>query len=144
MSTRRIRLDLTRSLASLVTLANLFFLCSSYAQAGQVTLAWDASTSSGVAGYEINYLQTSGSYASQVCGQSDQLHPDWPERWSDLLLRRQGLGSRSRSRVSGTAPDTNNENDANSGANVVIEVRLPPICYLSLRKALTTLWSTYQ
>ncbi len=66
MSTRRIRLDLTRSLASLVTLANLFFLCSSYAQAGQVTLAWDASSSSGVAGYEINYGQTRDSYASQV------------------------------------------------------------------------------
>ncbi|MGH8589734.1 MAG: PKD domain-containing protein, partial [Gammaproteobacteria bacterium] len=66
MSTRRIRLDLTRSLASLVMLANLFFFCSSFAQAGQVTLAWDASTSSGVAGYEINYGQTSGSYATQV------------------------------------------------------------------------------
>jgi PKD repeat protein len=66
MSTRRIRLDLTRSLASLVMLADLFFFCSSYAQAGQVTLAWDASTSSGVAGYEINYGQTSGSYASQI------------------------------------------------------------------------------
>jgi len=66
MSTRRIRLDLTRSLASLVMLANLFFLCSSYAQAGQVTLAWDASTNSGVTGYEINYGQTSGSYATQV------------------------------------------------------------------------------
>ena len=66
MSTRRMRLDLTRSLASLVMLANLFFFCSSYAQAGQVTLAWDASTSSGVTGYEINYGQTSGSYASQV------------------------------------------------------------------------------
>ncbi|MGH9891650.1 MAG: PKD domain-containing protein, partial [bacterium] len=67
MSTRRIHLDLTRSLASLVMLSNLFFFCSSYAQAaGQVTLAWDASTSSGVAGYEINYGQTSGSYATQV------------------------------------------------------------------------------
>jgi PKD repeat protein len=66
MSTRRIRLDLTSSLASLVMLANLFFFCSSYAQAGQVTLAWDASTSPGVAGYEINYGQTSGSYASQI------------------------------------------------------------------------------
>ncbi len=66
MSTRRIRLDLTRSLASLVMLANLFFFCSSYAQAGQVTLAWDGSASSGVAGYEINYGQTSGSYATQV------------------------------------------------------------------------------
>jgi PKD repeat protein len=66
MSTRRIRLDLTSSLASLVMLANLFFFCSSYAQAGQVTLAWDASSSSGVAGYEINYGQTSGSYASRI------------------------------------------------------------------------------
>ncbi|MGQ0591683.1 MAG: LamG-like jellyroll fold domain-containing protein [Gammaproteobacteria bacterium] len=47
-------------------LANLFFFCSSYAQAGQVTLAWDASTSSGVAGYEINYGPTSGSYVTQV------------------------------------------------------------------------------
>jgi PKD repeat protein len=65
MSTRRIRLDLTRSLASLVMLADLFFFCS-HVQAGQVTLAWDASTSSGVAGYEINYGQTSGSYASQI------------------------------------------------------------------------------
>ncbi|MGH8470457.1 MAG: PKD domain-containing protein, partial [Gammaproteobacteria bacterium] len=60
------RLNLTRSLASLVMLANLFFFCSSYAQAGQVTLAWDASTSSGVAGYEINFGQTSGSYATQI------------------------------------------------------------------------------
>ena len=33
MSTRRIRLDLTKSLASLVMLANLFLFCSSYAQA---------------------------------------------------------------------------------------------------------------
>ena len=65
MSTRRIRLDLTRSRASLVMLANLFFFCS-YAQAGQVTLAWNASTSPGVAGYEINYGQTRDSYASQV------------------------------------------------------------------------------
>jgi len=55
MSTRRIRLDLTSSLASLVMLANLFFFCSSYAQAGQVTLAWDASTSPGVAGYEPDF-----------------------------------------------------------------------------------------
>jgi PKD repeat protein len=66
MSTRRIRLDLTRSLASLVMLANLFFFCSSCAQAGQVTLAWDASSSSGVAGYEVNYGTTNGSYASQI------------------------------------------------------------------------------
>jgi len=67
MSTRRIRLDLIRSLASLVMLANLFFFCSSYAQAAaQVTLAWDASTSPGVAGYEISYGQTSGTYATQV------------------------------------------------------------------------------
>jgi PKD repeat protein len=47
-------------------LANLFFFCSSYAQAGQVTLVWDASSSSGVAGYEINYGQTSGSYGPPV------------------------------------------------------------------------------
>ena len=66
MSTRRIRLDVTSSLASLVMLTNLFFFCSSYAQAGQVTLAWDASSSSGVAGYEINYGQTSGSYTSRI------------------------------------------------------------------------------
>jgi PKD repeat protein len=66
MSTRRIRLDLTRSLTSLVMLANLFFFCSSNAQAGQVALAWDASTSPGVAGYEINYGQASGSYSTQV------------------------------------------------------------------------------
>jgi len=66
MSTRRIRLDLTRSLASLVMLANLFFLCSSYAQAGQIKLAWDASSSSGVAGYEVYHRQPSGSYANQM------------------------------------------------------------------------------
>ena len=66
MSTRRIRLDLTRRLASLVMLANLFFFCSSYAQAGQVTLTWDASTSSRVAGYEINYGQISGGYGPPV------------------------------------------------------------------------------
>jgi hypothetical protein len=66
MATRRIRLDLTRSLASLVMLANLFFSCSSYAQAAKVTLAWNASTSSGVADYQISYGQTSGSYATHV------------------------------------------------------------------------------
>jgi Concanavalin A-like lectin/glucanases superfamily/Domain of unknown function (DUF4082)/Fibronectin type III domain len=66
MSTRRIRLDLTRSLASLVMLANLFLFCSSNAQARQVALAWDASTSPGVAGYQLSYGQISGSYAAQV------------------------------------------------------------------------------
>jgi PKD repeat protein len=65
MATRRIRLDLTRSLASLVMLANLFFFCS-YAQAAKVTLAWNASTSSGVAGYQISYGRTSSSYATHV------------------------------------------------------------------------------
>ena len=66
MFIRRIRLDLTRGLASLVMFANLLFFCSTYAQAGQVALAWDASTSSGVAGYQLGYGQTRGSYATQV------------------------------------------------------------------------------
>jgi len=34
--------------------------------AGQLTLAWNASTSSGVAGYQISYGQASGSYTTQV------------------------------------------------------------------------------
>jgi len=59
-------LNFARTLGSLVTLGVTLFFYTVYAQAAQVTLAWDASTSSGVAGYEINYGQTSGSYATQV------------------------------------------------------------------------------
>ena len=45
MSTRHIRLDLTRSLASLVMLANLFFFCSSYAGAATYYVAPNGSNS---------------------------------------------------------------------------------------------------
>jgi len=60
-------LNFARTLGSQVMLGVTLFFCSSYAQAAaQVTLAWDASTSPGVAGYEISYGQTSGTYATQV------------------------------------------------------------------------------
>jgi uncharacterized protein YceK len=36
------------------------------AQAGQVTLAWDASTESTVGGYQLYYGQTSGNYTDSV------------------------------------------------------------------------------
>ena len=46
--------------------AVLSFFYITQAQAGQLTLAWNASTSSGVAGYQISYGQASGSYTTQV------------------------------------------------------------------------------
>ena len=51
------------------------FLCLSIAtaSAGQVTLAWDASTSSNVAGYHVVYGQTSNNYTTEVdAGNSTQ------------------------------------------------------------------------
>ena len=46
--------------------AVLSFFYITQAQAGQLTLAWNVSTSSGVAGYQISYGQASGSYTTQV------------------------------------------------------------------------------
>ena len=46
--------------------AVLSFFSITQAQAGQLTLAWNASTSSGVVGYQISYGQASGSYTTQV------------------------------------------------------------------------------
>ena len=49
-----------------VTVALLFFLSGLNAHAGQVSLAWDASTGSNVGGYKLSYGQQSGSYATTV------------------------------------------------------------------------------
>ena len=72
--------------------AVLSFFYTMQAQAGQVTLAWDPSTSSGVAGYQINYGQTSGSYTNQVdAGNKTSYTVTGLRTWREVLLRRQGL-----------------------------------------------------
>ncbi len=53
---------------SLVILGVVFFFCSysAYARAGNVSLAWNASTSSGAAGYQLSYGLSSGNYTSNL------------------------------------------------------------------------------
>jgi PKD repeat protein len=53
---------------SLVILGVVFFFCSysAYARAGQVSLAWNASMTSGVAGYQLSYGPSSGNYTSNL------------------------------------------------------------------------------
>jgi PKD repeat protein len=58
--------NVARNLGLLVVLAIVSFFYAVQAQAAKVTLAWNASTSSGVAGYQISYGQTSGRYATHV------------------------------------------------------------------------------
>lgn len=56
------RLNFTRTLGSMVMLGIMLFLFTTYVYAGQITLAWDASTSTGVAGYQLHYGPASGNY----------------------------------------------------------------------------------
>ena len=53
---------------SLVILGVVFFSCSysASARAGQVSLAWDASTTSGIAGYQLSYGLSSANYTSNL------------------------------------------------------------------------------
>ena len=60
-------LDLAKAVYSVAMLAVFLFLSMATAQAAQVSLAWDPSTSSNVAGYRIYYRQASDNY-SNICG----------------------------------------------------------------------------
>ena len=60
------RLNITRTLGSMVMLGIMLFFCSTYAYAGQVSLAWDANTEPTLGGYQLHYGQTSGNYTANV------------------------------------------------------------------------------
>jgi len=44
----------------------MLFFCTAYAQAGQVSLAWDANTEPALGGYQLYYGQTSGNYTANA------------------------------------------------------------------------------
>ncbi|MGH8615802.1 MAG: hypothetical protein ACREYF_28270, partial [Gammaproteobacteria bacterium] len=60
------RLVLTRALRSLLTLSVIFSCFTTYAEAGQVALAWDATTAPTLGGYQLYYGQASGNYTANV------------------------------------------------------------------------------
>ena len=61
-----ILLNLAKSVCSLASLAIMLFFHLATAQAGQVTLAWDANTESTLGGYRLYYGQASGNYTSNI------------------------------------------------------------------------------
>ena len=60
------RLNFARTLGSQVMLGVMLFFCTAYAQAGQVSLAWDANTEPTLGGYQLYYGQTSGNYTANA------------------------------------------------------------------------------
>ena len=58
--------NFARNLSPVVMLATLSFFYTVQAQAAEVSLAWDGSTSPWVAGYQLYYGLTSGSYTGNV------------------------------------------------------------------------------
>ena len=60
------RLNITRTLGSMMMLGIMSFICTTYAYAGQVSLAWDANTEPTLGGYQLHYGQTSGNYTANV------------------------------------------------------------------------------
>ncbi|MGH9875222.1 MAG: PKD domain-containing protein, partial [Pyrinomonadaceae bacterium] len=74
MLTTTVWLDFTKSLASLVTLGAMLFSLPPSAEAGQANLTWDASTSAGVAGYQLYYGQASGNYTGKVDAGNETSH----------------------------------------------------------------------
>jgi len=59
-------LNLVRTSGLLLSLAIMFFFYVTTVQAGQVSLAWDASPSPNVGGYRIYYGQASGNYTANA------------------------------------------------------------------------------
>ena len=59
-------LNSTRNLGSPVMLGIMLFFYTVYAQAGQVTLAWNANTDPTLGGYRLYYGQASGNYTANV------------------------------------------------------------------------------
>src|SRR5918992_5956658 len=59
-------LNSARNLGSPVMLGIMLFFYTVYAQAGQVTLAWNANTDPTLGGYRLYYGQASGNYTANV------------------------------------------------------------------------------